>query len=104
MDDVDYYKLAKAVGMHETAGCTKGYGKEYNNCIGLKNGNTAPCPKIGRNNMCIYDDPEESYQAFIVVWKRWYGGLPTLAKAQRYSGSDRAHNWLNNVLHFYNTL
>lgn len=98
---VDLDRLSKAVARHETASCTKGYGKEYNNCHGIKNGNTAPCPKIGRNRMCIYSDPSESHEAFKKIWSTWYRGIPTMAKARRYSGNDRAHIWLNNVLKFY---
>lgn len=33
----DLDKLAKAVAIAETGNCTKGYGKEYNNCFGIKN-------------------------------------------------------------------
>lgn len=106
-ETLDMEKLAYAVGKHETGNCTLGYGKMYNNCVGLKSGNTAPCPvkngvrQIGRNNMCIYDDPSESYEAFKTVWQRWYKGLPNLEKSIRYSGNDRATIWMNNVLDFY---
>lgn len=98
--DID--KLSNSVSNQETAGCTLGYGKEYNNCHGIKNGNTAPCPKVGRNNMCIYSDPSESHAAFKIIWKRWYDGLPTLEKARRWSGNDRAEAWLRNVMNHYN--
>lgn len=106
-ENLDYYKLAYAVGRHETGNCKLGYGKMYNNCVGMKSGNTAPCPtkngkkQIGRNNMCIYDDPKQSYDAFVIVWKRWYKGLPNLEKSKRYSGNDRAEIWMRNVLQFY---
>lgn len=99
---VDLDRLARAVGKHETGNCTLGYGKFYNNCVGLKNGRTAPCPKIGKNNMCIYARPEDSYEAFKKVWKRWYGGgLPTIAHAKRWSGGDNYKAWHKNILHFY---
>jgi hypothetical protein len=93
--------LAKAVARHETASCTKGYGVEYNNCFGIKWGKTAPCDNVGRNNMCIYNDPAESYEAFKKIWSTWYGQMPTLRTAQIYSGNDRAHTWLANVTQFY---
>ena len=97
----DINALAKAVARHETASCTKGYGAEYNNCFGIKWGRTAPCDKVGRNKMCIYDDPQESYEAFKKIWSTWYGELPTLEAARRYSGNDRAETWRNNVITFY---
>lgn len=98
--DID--ALARAVARHETASCTKGYGAEYNNCFGIKNGSIAPCERIGRNRMCIYEKPEDSYEAFKKIWVVGYGGgLPTLKMAQVYSGNDRATIWKNNVLKFY---
>jgi len=33
----DLDKLAKAVAIAETGNCTKGYGKEYFNCFGIRN-------------------------------------------------------------------
>lgn len=100
-DGTNLVALAHAVARHETHSCTKGYGKEYSNCFGLKNGNTAPCPKIGRNRMCIYDHSDESYQAFYKIWSKWYGGMPDIEMARKYSGNDRAGIWLANVTAFY---
>lgn len=52
----------------------------------MKNGRIAPCKKIGRNRMCIYDTPEESLVAFRKVWEVGYGNkFPTLRMAQVYS-------------------
>jgi len=93
--------LANAVARHETASCTKGYGAEYRNCFGIKNGNTAPCPKIGRNKMCIYENKEDSYQAFYKIWKKWYKKFPNYVLADRYA-NDRSGIWLANVTQFYN--
>lgn len=93
-------KLAYAVAMAETANCTKGYGLEYNNCFGIKNGNTAPCERIGQNRMCIYEKPEDSYVAFNKIWTKWYGGTPTWNDAAKWTGNDNPTHWLNNV-HFY---
>lgn len=42
----DLDRLARAVAIAETGNCTKGYGKTYNNCFGIKSGRTAPCPKV----------------------------------------------------------
>lgn len=105
--ELDLDKLAYAVGRHETGNCTipGSYGVMYNNCVGLKNGSIAPCEKIGMNRMCIYDTPEQSYEAFKKVWSspRGYGNrFPTLAMAQAYSGNDRGTTWLENVTLFYN--
>jgi len=94
--------LAHAVARHETGNGKYGYGKEYNNHFGIKNGNTAPCPKIGRNRMCIYETSEDSYQAFYKIWSKWYGGMPNLEMSRRWSGNDRAYTWRNNVTQFYN--
>ena len=47
--------------------------------------------------------PEESYKDFKRIWNNYYGWLPDIHKAKKYSGNDRAEEWLNNVLYFYNT-
>lgn len=99
----DPVKFSKAVAKQETASGTKWYWKEYNNLVGMKNGRIAPCKKIGRNRMCIYDTPEESLVAFRKVWEVGYGNkFPTLRMAQVYSWNDRAWIWLANVTKFYN--
>jgi hypothetical protein len=96
-------KIAYAVAMAETGGCKLGYGKIYNNCVGLKNGKIAPCKKIGKNKMCIYDKPEESIEAFKKVWIIGYGGgFPTKRMAEVYSGNDHADTWLKNVTYYFN--
>lgn len=96
-------KVAYAVAMAETHNCTKGYGLEYNNCFGIKNGNTAPCTKIGRNKMCIYEHPKQSYEAFKKIWVKWYGGgLPTWNGAVAWTGNKNPSAWIKNVNHYYN--
>lgn len=98
--DLDLF--ARAVASHETVGCTAGYGKPpYNNCFGIKNGKTAPCKKMGRSRMCMYDKREDSFVAFKKIWTRWYGGFPTLQDAAIYSDSDGV-NWKNVVMMYYN--
>lgn len=100
--EFDLDKYAKAVARHETASCTKWYWKEYNNCFWMKNWRIAPCKKIGRNRMCIYETQEESYEAFKKVWKEWYWNkFPSYRAVQIYSGNDRANIWLANVTKFY---
>lgn len=97
-NNVDLDKLSRAVGWAETHDCQLGYGKMFNNCVGLKNGSIAPCSKIGQNNMCIYDTPEDSYKAFRKVWSLGYGSrFPTYKDAQIYTGNDRPESWLSNV-------
>lgn len=97
----DINRLARAVAMAETHNCTKGYGKTYNNCFWIKNGNTAPCPKIGKNKMCIYEKPEDSYEAFKKIWGKWYKTMPNLKKAEQWTGKDSAHTWIKHVNHYY---
>lgn len=100
--DFNLDKLAYAVRMAETHDCSKGYGKSYNNCYGIRNGGTAPCEKVGINRMCIYDTPEESTEAFKIIWAKVYGlHFPTLADAKKWSGGGGA-NWLKNVKYYYN--
>lgn len=99
--ELDLDKLAHAVSMAETAGCTAGYGVEYNNCFGIKNGNTAPCKRIGRNRMCIYESKEESFVAFKKIWSTWYKEFPDRALASKWTGADRVDTWLRSVQQYY---
>lgn len=102
-DGTDINKLAVAVAKAETGDGKFGYGKEYNNVHGIKNGKTAPCNKIGRNRMCIYESKDESYQSFKKIWKKWYKKYPTPELAKKYS-NDRAETWLKNVNYYYELL
>lgn len=94
---VDLDKLAKAVARHETNGCTKGSAK-YNNCFGIME-----WPN-GKRRFKRYATKEESYDHFKKIWAKSYGGMPTLAKAKKYSGNDKSTAWLNNVTKFYNAM
>jgi len=100
--DYDIDRLARAVAMAETGNCTKWYGKTYNNCFGIKSGRTAPCPKIGKSKMCIYEKPEDSYKAFKTIWAKWYAWKPNLKMAQRWTWHDNAVRWLYHVNLHYN--
>lgn len=98
----DLDRLARAVAIAETGNCTKGYGKTYNNCFGIKSGRTAPCPKVWKSKMCIYEKPEDSYKAFKIIWAKWYKTHPNLVSAQRWTGHDNAVRWLSHVNLHYN--
>ncbi len=101
--NVDMDKLAYAIRMAETGDCTKGYGLEYNNCYGIKNGSIAPCEEIGRNRMCMYKKPEDSTEAFKQIWIKGYGGqFPSYKAAQVWTGSSNPQAWINNVSFYYN--
>lgn len=92
--------LARAVAQHETANCKVGTGK-YNNCFGIRNGNTAPCSQISSSGFCIYETPEDSYEAFKIIWSKVYGGFPDVAKTNKWTKTQQTE-WLNNVTYLYN--
>lgn len=94
--------LAYSVAMQETWNCTKWYGLTHNNCFWIKHGNTVPCPWVPKMAMCKFSSPEESYEAFKIIWTKWYWELPDINMAKRWSWDDRADHWLNNVLWHYN--
>ena len=97
-----YYDLAYAVAMAETENCKFWFWKEYNNCFWIKNWKTAPCPRIGRKNMCIYNSPSESYEAFKKIWKTHYKKFPNYDMAVTWTGDDKASIWLADVKFYYN--
>lgn len=101
--DID--KLATAISIAETGGCTKGTGITCNNCFGLKNGSIAPCKNRTKNNTCIYETKEESFDAFKKIWVEGYGGkFPTYTMALRYTNNHKtAGAWLDTVRsNYYN--
>jgi len=93
--------LAWSVAWAETNHCTKWYWLSYNNCFGIKNWNTAQCPKVGINRMCIYERPEDSYEAFKNIRSTRYKGFPNINKAAKRTGNDHAATRLKNVNYFY---
>lgn len=52
--------------------------------------------------MCKFSSQQESHEAFVKIWSTWYGEMPTYEMAVRWSGDDRASEWLSNVTYFYN--
>ena len=57
--------------------------------------------KKGKRSFKRYDKIEDSYKDFKRIWTSYYGGMPNLKKAKRYSGDDRSEIWLANTLYFY---
>lgn len=55
--------------------------------------------------MCIYDHPDESYEAFKKIWtETWYNWPVTRKKAEVWSWWDRSEAWYQNVTSIYNSL
>lgn len=103
--------LARAVGMAETWGCKKGYGATHWNCHWIKSGKTYPCLSYKLDwswwlekrywAMCVFETTAESYEAFRVIWTRWYWWMPTTRTATKWTGWDRVTSRMANVNHLY---
>jgi len=89
---VDLDRLARAVALHETVGCTRGVGLTHNNCHGIRqNGEWVYFPSFAASTV-----------SFKKNWLKHYGNhFPTFDDAVKYSGGDRADAWLKNVTKFY---
>lgn len=86
-------KLAYAVALHETNDCKLWTGR-VNNCHWM-------LIRVGGKRVpIVYKSKQESYEAFKKLWVRRYGGCPDMAKAIKYSWSDRPQEWLENVNHY----
>ena len=95
---VNLDKLAKAVARHETGDCTAPVGSALvNNCFGIVS-------YTGGRHFKRYATKEESYEDFKRIWATYYKRFPDLAMARKYSGNDRAEQWLANVTSAYNSL
>lgn len=92
-------KLARAVAVAETSGCSDGTAVSRNNCHGIM------CwPKTGREP-CWFKSHGESFAAFKKVWTKKtlpYGGrVPDIELARVYTGNDNPDTWLCNVHRSY---
>ena len=87
---MDIDRLAAAVAAHETCNCTCGTA-DRNNCMGIRRGGA----------FAIYSSKESSYEHFKRIWGDpdgyYRGAYPTIGLARKYSGNDRAEDWLRNV-------
>jgi hypothetical protein len=92
-DGTNLSKLSYAVAMAETKNCVdKTNFTIHNNCHGI-----ILSEGIGR-----YKTKQASHEHFKDIWKRMYGRYPDKYLATRYSGNDRADDWLRIVNYYYN--
>lgn len=95
-EPLDLDKLAQAVAVAETSGCTDGTAVKRNNCFGIMrfwidaNGKRQREPKY-------YKSHEESYADFKRIWSTYYKRFPDLALAKKWTGGDSPETWLCNV-------
>ncbi len=88
----DVSKVCRAIANHETHSCQdKTNFTAVNNCTGIKSNGK---PQAYKTQAASYRDCE-------YVWSNFYGRLPDMALAQKWSGNDRAETWLNNVISYY---
>jgi len=95
---VDLRKLAHAVAVAETSGCTAGVGVSKNNCHGITECSASGC------RFKTFATTEESYVAFERIWLNGYGNrFPTIEDAIRYTDNPEPHRWYNVVTTIYNS-
>lgn len=94
---VDIRKLAHAVAIAETSGCTAGVGISKNNCHGITECTARGC------GFKTFSTTEESYIAFEKIWLNGYGNrFPTMADARRYTDNPDPYRWYGVVQTIYN--
>ena len=52
--------------------------------------------------MCIFDNQQQSHEAFKKIWSTWYKKYPDPVTAKRWTGGDHPGTWINNVTVAYN--
>ena len=96
---LDLDKLAIAVSIAETSGCTKGSGISKNNCFGIMKWVN------GKRYLKSYKTKEESFEDFKRIWtnpKGWYKGrFPNEFLADKWTGKNNAAIWLDHVTNSY---
>lgn len=93
---VDLDKLAHAVAHAESGDCKSKLSKKTNNCHSIMTWAT------GTRQLKKFASKEQSYAAFKSLWARGYKVYPTLSAAKKYTGGDKAKEWLAIVNLFYN--
>ena len=88
---VDYARLAKAIGWAETSNCTTGTAR-YFNCTGIRRG--------GR--FVHYKSKEDSYRDTAEIWRNYYKRFPDIKLADKWTNKDRSATWLKTVKQHYN--
>jgi len=91
----DLDKLAHAVALAETGGCTTGSAVSKNNCFGIMQWDSA-----GNRSLKAYASHEESFADFKRIWSSFYGEYPTDSNglALKWTGNAaEASVWLGNV-------
>lgn len=84
---VDLNRLARAVAVAETSGCSRGTGITHLNCFGIR-----------ENGAFVkFDSHAASFESFKWNWTKSYGGFPTIEDARKWTGSDSAESWLSHV-------
>lgn len=95
-DKVDLDRLARAVAIAETSNCTKGTGISKNNCHGIMSWTTT-----GKRYPRTFRTTVESYQEFKRIWGKYYKLFPTHELAVKWTGDERAKEWLDIVIKNY---
>ena len=93
-DGTDLDRLSYAVAMAETKNCeVKTNFTVRGNCHGL----------ILSNGIAYFPSTEfeTSHDQFKDIWKRMYGRFPDYNLAVKYTGGDRAKDWLRIVNYYY---
>jgi hypothetical protein len=91
-------KVCKAISVAETGGCSDGTAKKRMNCHGIMTW------KKGHREPKYYKSQEESHLDCQRIWKTYYGKLPNMKLAIKWTGADNASNWLRNFYLSYNSL
>lgn len=95
---LDLDKLARAVAVAETSGCTQGSGRSRNNCFGIMHW------PGGKRTLISYPSKEASFEHFKDIWSRLYKRFPDRALAAKWTGNDHPDRWLATVEHVYYSL
>lgn len=94
---LDLDRLAKAVATHETKDCGLNYGASaVNNCFGIRQCSGGHCHGFKK-----YASTADSYGDFKRIWSTYYKKYPTMKEANKWTGRDRAKEWLITVNQIY---
>ena len=92
----DIARVCRAISFSETSGCRDGTAEGRRNCVGLMTW------EHGYREPKYYQTKADSLKDCERVWSTYYGQLPDLHLATKWTGADNSAHWLQTFWVAYN--
>ena len=95
----DVSLVCRAIGTAETGSCQNSVDAQAaKNCVGIMTWET------GERTLKKYETIQQSYEDCERIWTAYYGVLPRLSEAKKWTGGDQSEAWLRHFYEKYDSL